>query len=665
MREKRDISRKQFLTGSASVIFGAIMGKLSERVYADEKPEITSRENNDNAGTGERDWDELPLDTLNGAYLVSDPESKLFGGTVEADDYLLTQYFHVYPGLELLLTDIDETGGIGGWIGYNKKLEPNAVLPTRTADAGTGKETRVYVPEGVYYLRGSGKAQFGNPRAWVRNFSLYALNCGLNKPDLSSYTEITELGFDQRSRKGTGGEYDDESQNCPSLGDVFFSPIGTEIIVTFNNACIAPYIYLGENYTDVSKKNIFEHRYGFGYAWYHCRTTNVCCFLGAYYEGKNVCAKKLPLDELKNADPHLYIKFPSRLTNTQFAVKARTNGVKKSYQRLFTVVHITDTHGDADSTHAAYEYADQIEADFVALTGDYVPYGPYHGYSILHSIIKNAKTPSVYSVGNHDVVGLSDQTVYSTCFEPIREAICASIEHEYYFKDLHYGNEIVRVISLCPFSDKAESHVSGYYSEEQLQWLCDAMASTPDGGHIFILRHFSHRKPVIPEGEAAMFYDYNDSSDSGYSWLNMGSDPVKDIVDAYNDRRRIVAQYTGELKDDAVEIVTVKYDFTNRTDSEFVAYFAGHVHIDHVGYVRDTRTPQVVLGSLSTTGVKGSEEYSSFTSLSTPRDYGTDSQIAFNVFTFDFQKKKIYVARVGNGRSKQREKTWTELSYSE
>ena len=82
-----------------------------------------------------------------------------------------------------------------------------------------------------------------------------------------------------------------------------------------------------------------------------------------------------------------------------------------------------------------------------------------------------------------------------------------------------------------------------------------------------------------------------------------------------------------------------------------------------MGYVLDARTQQAVLGSLCTTGVKGSEEYNSFTSLSTPRDYGTDSQIAFNVFTFDFQKKIIYVARVGNGRFKEREKTCTELSY--
>ena len=376
-------------------------------------------------------------------------------------------------------------------------------------------------------------------------------------------------------------------------------------------------------------------------------------------------AGQMILEELQAADPHLYIKFPSKASNTLAAARCRTIDLIKRYQRRFTVLHLTDIHGDMDSTQAAYAYADHIGADLVALTGDCVVNHWYHGCNILHTIIRNAKTPTVYSLGNHDVAGRTDQQVYDQSIEPIRDVLQASEKHAYYYRDFCTEGETVRVISLYPFRYDAKQRVMGYYTEEQLLWLCETMASTPDGGHIFILRHFSHRKPVMPEGEAAMFYDYNDSSDSEYSWLNMGSDPVKDIVDAYNNKAEIYAQYSGNLKDDAVETVTVKYDFTNRPTSEFVAYFTGHVHIDHMGYARDTRTPQVVLGSLCTTGVKGSEDYSAFTSLSTPRDYGTDSQIAFNVFTFDFQKKKIYVARVGNNMFKDREKTWTELSYSE
>lgn len=663
MKEKREFSRKQFLTGGASIVFGAIFGKLSEHVYAEEKAEKTSRENNVNTGTEDRDWDELPLDTLNGVYLVSDPESKLFGGTVEAEDYLLTQYFHVYPGLKLMLTDTGEDDGKGGWVGYNKDLKPNAVLRTSTTDAEIGKKAIVSVPEGVYYLRGSGNNQRVHPKAWVQNFAVYALRCGLTMPDVSSYMEITELSFDQRSRRDYSGEFDDDTQNCPSIGDMFFSPIGTDIIVTFNNANIAPIIHEGENYTSTRKMNIFSRHYCFGYSWYHCKTTEVCSFLGACYEAKTGCARKLPLSELKDANPHLYIKFPSKITNTQMAAKARTTGVSKNYQRLFTVVHITDTHGDADSTHAAYEYADQIGAGFVASTGDYVPYGPYHGYNILHSIIAGAKSPTVYTIGNHDVVGLSDQEVYSICFGSIADTIKASSTHAYYYRDFQYRGEVVRAISLCPFSDGADSHVYGYYDQEQLLWLCDALATAPDNAHIFILRHFSHHKPVLLDEEKSMFYDYMDSTtDVGNLWLSMGCDPVIEIVDAYNKRDSIFAQYSGILKN-GTETVTIKYDFTSRSNSEFVAYFTGHEHFDAIGFARKTETRQVVLCSLCTTGFSGTEEYCSYTGLNLHRDYGTDSQIALNVFSFDFEKKKIYVTRVGNELYRDRDKTFMEISY--
>ena len=666
MKEKRDISRKQFLAGGASVVFGAIFGKLSEHVYAEEKPKNTNGENNVKTGTEERDWDELPLDTLNGAYLVSDPESKLFGGTVEAEEYLLTQYFHVHPGLELMLTDTGEGDGRGGWVGFSKDLKPNAVLHANTANGGTGKRTLVSVPEGVYYLRGSGKNQQNYPKAWVKSVAAYALRCGLNTPDVSSYMEIIELNFDQRTRKEENGLFDDDTQNCPSLGDVFFSPIGTEIILTFNNANIAPYIYLGENYTNLRKKSIFDRHYGFGYAWYHCQTIDICSFLGAYYESMNNVAKKLTVDQLRAADPHLYIKFPSTVIGTSVAAKIRTENVKSNYQRLFTVVHVTDTHGDADSTHAAFEYADHVRADFLSLTGDYVPYYTDHGYNILHSLIKRAKTPVAYALGNHDAA-LSDKTNYEKCIAPIRDVLKIPVDQPYYYRDLQYGAEIVRVICLYPFYEMAGLPTKGYYTQKMLLWLCNAMSTTPTGGHIFILRHFSHHKPILLNKDDNMFYDFaDDSTDiSVSSSLSMGEDPVIEIVDAYNERKLLFAQYSGKLKHNNIETISIKYDFTNRPDSEFVAYFTGHLHCDHVGVARNTKTKQIVLGSICTTGVKGSEQYAAYTLSGQHRDYGTDSQIAFNVFTFDFQKKKIYVARVGNGSSQDREKTWMELSYKE
>lgn len=635
------------------MMVGALLGKITGQSYAEETPQKGS-----DISAVEKDWEQLPLDILSGACLVSDPEAPMFGATISGADCVLSQYIHVYQGLEIMLSNAEENN----WVGYDRQLRPVAILRNNEKKAA-GKKALITVPAGVYYLRGSCSGKEGTPNAWVRNIALYALNCGLNKPDVFSYTEITELSFDQRTRDNLNGKFDKNTRNYPSIGDEFFTPIGTDIILTFNNANIAPYIYSGENFTGMSKKNIFDRHYDFGYSWYHCKTTEVCNFLGACYETYTGYAKTLTLDELRAADPHLYIRFPSRASNTQWAAKIRATGTRTNNDRLFTVVHVTDTHGDADTTHAAYEYADQIGANFVALTGDYVPYGPYHGFNIIQSIIKKAKSPTVYSVGNHDVVSLWGDAVYATCMGPIKDTILAPADKMYYYRDFSYNGEIVRAISLCPFSNEAESHVYGYYSAEQLLWLCDAMATVPVGGHIFILRHLAHHRPIIADDGKGMFYDYADnSSDAGNLWLNMGDDPVTAIVDAYNKREKICAHYTARMRAGA-GTVSVDYDFTERPKSEFVAYFTGHVHVDAVGYARYTQTRQAVLCSLCTTGVKGTEEHHSYTSITSPRDYGTDSQIAFNVFAFDFSNKIIYVARVGNGLFKDREKTWMELPY--
>ena len=633
------------------MIIGTIFGQLSAHAYSEETtPNLSNETYNNN-------WDQLPLDILSGAHLILEPNLTSFGIAEEKDGFSVTQSIHVYPGLEIKLM----VGDVA-WIGYNKNLSPESVIYSKGKKTKKEEIITVVIPDNVFYLRGSGRGQTGIPRAWVKNFALYAARCGLICPDLSDYTEITELSFNQHSRKDTGGSFDENSEQYPSVGDMFFIPIGTDIVVTFNNSNIAPYIHSGKNFNLVSLRNNFSRHYSFGYCWYHCKVEDICNFLGAYYETVNGSIKKLTLDELRKSEPHLYIRFPGKVSGTEFAARNRTKGVKENYQRLFTIVHVTDIHGDMDSTHAAYEYADQIGADCIALTGDLVLNRPYHGCNILHSIIKKAKTPTVYSIGNHDVIGYSDKEVYEMNIAPVKDILCASKEHAYYYRDFSNNGETIRLISLYPFFENSAVRVKGYYTQEQLLWLCDAMASVPNGGHILILRHFSHRRPVVAENKE-IFYDFADSSVEGDDlWLNMKCDPVAEIVDAYNERSRIFAKYTGELKN-GEETITIKYDFSTRPNAEFVAYLTGHFHVDCIGYARGTKTKQVVLCSQCTVGVKGTEEYDAFTFLSSPRDYGTDSQIGLNVFSFNFENKVIYIARVGNGLEKEHEKKYMELSY--
>lgn len=643
MRHK-NITRRHFLTVGATALLGSAFTKLSDKSYAEEMAQSPDRELN---------WDELPLSILSGTSLNDDSRSDHFGIAFQKTTCNLTQYIPVYPGLSLILSS-------GVWVGYSRNLKANASLQGAT---GETPKMRLTIPEGVYFLRGTCPNQNGVPRVWTQSLASYTLRCVEPLPELSAYTEITELHLDQRSRTNRNGNFNLEALDSPSIGDLFFTPIGTDIVVCFQNANIMPCLRTGENYTYTIRKDIFTPHFAPGSAWYHCKTTDVCVALEACFGTVGGVIKQLTVAELYAAEPRVFVRFPGKVLNTVNAARIRSLGIHEKYLKSFTVVHLTDVHGDMDSAHAIYTYADRIRADFVALTGDNCPSRAFHGYDILNTLIRNARTPTVYSFGNHDVANLTDAEAYEQGIAPIRAKLRASEEHPWYFRDLYWEGEYVRVISLYPFYDKSLSRVYGYYCKDQLQWLCETMDSTPDGGHIFILRHFSHHF-TIPGKDSNMFYDYDASNIEDWlnQWLDMDRDPVPEIVDAFNERQAIHTTFTGSLLDGQEEI-QVNYDFSNRGISEFIAYFTGHTHSDYVGYVRDSRTPQVVLGSMCNIGLTGTADYHAYTSPNCNRDYGTDSQIAFNVYTFDFENKKIYVARVGNGFFKDREKTYMELTY--
>ena len=670
MNETENVSRRQFLAGGVSVFLGGVLGGLAGRFGAETAQK--NAEDSDPASAPEREWDRLPLDTLSGVVLITDPNSERFGGALHKMDGCMTQYIHVVPGLELRLSHVTENGNPVSWVGFDSSLNPVTVLAAdrpenEDGETETDAETDIVltIPEGLAFLRGSCADGEAQPEVRVKSLAEYALRCGLGQPDVSTYTEITGVTLYPCSRRDEDGRFDEKMKASPAMGNVFFAPIGTDIIVTFRNANIVPFLHCGENWVHTDERTPFRRCCGFGYAWYHCKTTAVCNWLGACYEVVGGCAGMLTPEKYLAADPHLYLRLPGRAAPTREASRIRVKDIAINPERRFTVVHVTDSHGDIDSLHAAFEYADQIRADFVAMTGDYVPFTPEHGFDMVHSLIRSAKSPIVYALGNHDVNAYSDQQVYEKGIAPVREVLQASEEHPYYYRDFEYKGRIIRVISLYPFCDRARRRDRGYYTQEQLDWLCETMAAVPDGGRIFIIRHFSHHKPIPRDYNHSMFYDYADSMSEAdvELWLNMNDDPVAAIVDAYNRRESIFAQYTGDLADDNTETVTVNYDFTDRPYSEFVAYFTGHVHVDAVGYTRGTRTFQPVLSSLCTVGVKGSEDYNCYTETWSARDYGTDSQIALNVFTFDFEKKSIYIARVGNGIFKDKEKTWMELPY--
>lgn len=118
MKEKGNISRKQFLTGSATVVFGALLGKLSDHVYAeDTKPQSVlvpvEMETSDSTN-----YKKLHIiagvlrnDGNGWVWIENDRHTQINGSTVSVDNdgYLKVEYGFTAKKVVSLIVTPDET----------------------------------------------------------------------------------------------------------------------------------------------------------------------------------------------------------------------------------------------------------------------------------------------------------------------------------------------------------------------------------------------------------------------------------------------------------------------------------------------------------------------------------------------------------------------------
>ena len=131
MNETENVSRRQFLSGGVSVLLGGLLGGLAGHVTADIR---LKEEANSAASAPEEEWDRLPIDVLTGAILDPDPKSDRFGGSLVNKTGRLTQYIHVYPGLEVRLSRPTAEGERVCWMGYDGGLSKAALLADSRTD---------------------------------------------------------------------------------------------------------------------------------------------------------------------------------------------------------------------------------------------------------------------------------------------------------------------------------------------------------------------------------------------------------------------------------------------------------------------------------------------------------------------------------------------------
>ena len=335
------------------------------------------------------------------------------------------------------------------------------------------------------------------------------------------------------------------------------------------------------------------------------------------------------------------------------------------------IAHTSDCHGDLQRVKNFFDYCDTHNIDCACVTGDIVGDRYDNRLDWFHDIVNSHSVFPAVCMGNHDVTAgqsgltISDQDAYNNLFGGIADKVKNTTGKTWYYTDL--TDKSLRVISVNLFQYGGSNRSYAHFTEEQLNWFCSTLLSTPENYGIIVLTH----APLLAlqkDNNYTTFWQRLRNSDSVYQNGVTGY-PIYDIVDAFisgkSDFSKTWSQ-TGEPSS-----VSVTADFSGKnTGVEFIAHLTGHLHEDSICYVPTTseRTQkQLMLNVITTNSMYGGTGYHWLTDCSDcARDCCTESGNAFNVYVIDRDTKKVKIVRIGNNIIEgMAERKYMEIPYAD
>lgn len=176
-----------------------------------------------------------------------------------------------------------------------------------------------------------------------------------------------------------------------------------------------------------------------------------------------------------------------------------------------------------------------------------------------------------------------------------------------------------------------EAYGMSRISAPQLQWLCEALESTPAGWTVLAAGHH----PLD-------WYSGSYTDAAGAVWeMNVSNAAV--ILQAYRDGAAGQVSIDGEA---------VSYDFAGKNGAVIAANLHGHVHNYAVGVLSGTEIPRVAipngLPERENSAYEGYQEEVSY-----PKTAGTAQDTAFCAVTLDPENRRIYAHHYGAGYDRE------------
>ena len=387
------------------------------------------------------------------------------------------------------------------------------------------------------------------------------------------------------------------------------------------------------------------------------------------------------LEQKNESVAQLNISSTALLATLCYGYNSSSNTRKKKYLCLS---HITDVHGD----HIRYKRwldftQDRKLIDGGFCTGD-TNISTYNdnGFEACHSNqLSGITKPILVTIGNHDMgfktnlYNNSNDNVGARFITPFISQIGAvqgGINKGYYYKDFYTYN--IRVITLNEYEMPRVLNDDGsaykydlwgrYLSQEQADWLCNALSSLEEGWSVILLTH--QMLDGYTKADNVFNSENLNTNDEGEHYVCQNGWIIQDILTAWLNRSSINKTYTPikvsneitgvEISDDNVPSVTVIKDFSASV-GEFICAFSGHTHKDGNGKSAINRNLTII--TLTDSNGKDIFRYDDLY-----RNENDKSQDCFNVYGFDTDNRLIKIVRFGADMNNDFvERKYLKISY--
>lgn len=355
------------------------------------------------------------------------------------------------------------------------------------------------------------------------------------------------------------------------------------------------------------------------------------------------------------------------------SVYGDTSGFYESTPSL-TFMHISDSHSVKPNERAIQvlnHLGSNGHAKFLLHTGDILVDPRSTSSKSWSDIVANAQYPVFVTSGNHDVGNWAtpvsqqrnDEQFYNYFVSPQISKWNLKTDgggtphpsnKNYYFTD--FTSERIRFIvtyeyeipineSLQEDSATAAGRGARWISQEQTDWLIDALATTPAGYGVVLAHHAPEAN--IGDDRNPFNSSFRDKDNTQQSYQrNMSGAYYKsffaDIVQAFIERKSVSYQLQQVANASYNNVLNVNANFTNvNSNVEFICHVSGHVHVDNISRI-DGYPKQIELNincsSTSTTGNQRSEVF---------LEEGTSFEDCINVYSINRKLGQIYVLRIG------------------